>query len=91
MNGARRDTHKWEATLFECNANYDDIKGTCQHWECSVCGETFKGTHGDKPFSGKNCEDKRQLMEAVAEFKKKMPVNWGNGRKARGGRNVTRQ
>ena len=83
--------HRWETTLFECDGELDGIKTCVQTWTCALCGETFKGTHGDKPFSTVNCEDKTKLMEAVAEFKKKMPVSWGNGKKARGGQNVARQ
>lgn len=79
--------HRWEATLFEADAQHGEISGCCQHWQCKLCGTTFVGTHGDKPYSEVNCEEKQKLFEAVQEFKKRAPVAWGNGKKARGGGN----
>ena len=83
--------HRWEATLFEVDVEYGEIKGTAQHWQCALCGEKFIGTHGDKPHSTTNCEEKQKLFEAVQEFKKRIPRAWGNGKKAREVRDVARQ
>lgn len=81
--------HKWEGTLFECNAKYEDIETCVQTWTCKNCNAEVRLPHGidPDPMSGPDCKEKQKLFEAVQEFKKRAPVSWGNGKKARGGGN----
>ena len=81
--------HRWETTLFETNVEYGKIKGCAQHWECLACGAKFIGSHGDKPHSDINCHDEQKRKESLEAFKQRIPVAWGNGKKARGGQNGT--
>jgi hypothetical protein len=75
--------HRWEGTLFQCDDEVDGIQTCTQTWTCKLCGEVVKFPHGYEPHSSVICEDKQKLMEAVAEFKKRIPQAWGNGKKAR--------
>jgi hypothetical protein len=83
--------HNWQQELFETGVDWDGFKTCVETWSCRICGERQRVPLGDKPHSTRSCEDKRKLMETIQAFKDNAPKSWGNGRKARGGRDVTRQ
>lgn len=81
--------HIWKGTLFESNVKYEDAETCVQTWTCKKCNSKVRLPHGvpPDPMSGPDCEEKQKLFEAVQEFKKRAPTEWGNGKKARGGGN----